>query len=208
VFPDQNANASGASGYHRWLVNPALLLPRPELIKRTTHIAVPLSPMSLNDVYTQGLTAYTLEVVRQSFCPKKHTYLRWIDRRGRYCYWLFYNETKTHKVSATAWETAGTDNPLQYNDGFNSQSRARQSLASSHTNTLVEPFVKRCEIPLLMSLLESPVVDEFDGFSKDETLLPMWHRVNIGSGSTTDKNIDLQELSFSITEPQTESQIL
>ena len=202
VFYSQKEDAEGATPYHRYLMNPAKVLDI-ATAERSVHIAVPHSLVLKNDEESVGLVAYTLELD----CATKGLYLRWIDRQGRYCYYLFRSlGTADANSVALAWEQNSMDVPTAYYDGVNNESPARQSLSTRHTVSLGARLVDSETFDFLISATTSPVVDVFDGYDADGA--PTWHRVNVVAVSVSKTTAHYQDFTMSIEEPKTATQIL
>lgn len=202
LFYNHEADATGATPYHRYLLNPAKVID-PSMVARSVHIAVPHSLVLKNDVESVGLVAYTLDIDRST----SGVYLRWIDRQGRYCYYLFKEIGRAATVAAVStWEYNDMAVPTAYVDGVNIESPTRQHLTQKTTRSLGAKLVDSETFDFLLTLVRSVVVDVFDGYNADDA--PQWHRVNVIPGSYEKSSKRYQDFIFSIEEPAQSAQML
>lgn len=202
MFYNHEADATGATPYHRYLLNPAKMID-PSTVARSVHVAVPHSLVHNNDVESVGLVAYTLGIDRST----NGVYLRWIDRQGRYCYYLFKEIGRATTIAAAStWERNDMTAPTAYVDGMNIESPTRQHLTQKMTRSLGAKLVDSETFEFLLSLARSVVVDVFDGY--DVSGYPQWHRVNIVPGSYEMSVKHYQDFILSIEEPTQNAQTL
>lgn len=202
MFYNHNANATGATPYHRYLMNPAKAID-PSTVAHSVHIAVPHSLVLKNDEEVVGMVGYTLNIDRST----SGVYLRWIDRQGRYCYYLFKEIGSASAVSASStWERGDMNTPTAYVGGVNVETPVRQHLNCKATRSLGAKLVDSETFDFLLTLTRSVVVDVFDGY--DESNAPQWHRVNVVAGSYEKTAKHYQDFIFSIEEPAQSAQML
>lgn len=201
MFYCHEADAAGATPYHRYLLDPARLL-NAAAIDRTVHLAVPHSLVLKDDDEAVGMVAYTLDVDRSA----EGVYLRWIDRQGRYSYYLFREVGSAATMTASAWERSGTGVPTAYAGGVNVETPVRQTLTRRRTRTLGAKLVDRETYDFLLTLAQSVVVDAFDGWDADGA--PRWHRVNVVAGGYEKTPKHYQDFVCSIEEPAQDAQML
>lgn len=144
-------------------------------------------------------------MVRYKAC-EDGVYLRWIDGRGDYCYYLFTETANSTAITAESWQRHEMLDPTIYIQGVNVATNVRQSFASQVSRTLTAKLVERGIFEMLASLATSPVVDEFDGY--DEEGLPLWHRVNVSANNIDRGAQDLQDFNVVILEPTQKTQEL
>lgn len=202
MFYNHEADATGATPYHRYLLNPAKMID-PSTVARSVHVAAPHSLVLNNDVESVGLVAYTLGIDRST----NGIYLRWIDRQGRYCYYLFREIGRATTIAAAStWERNDMTAPTAYVDGVNIESPTRQHLTQKTTRSLGAKLVDSETFEFLLTLTRSVIVDVFDGY--DVSGQPQWHRVNIVPGSYEMSVKHYQDFIFSIEEPTQNAQTL
>lgn len=202
MFYNHREDYDGATPYHRYLMNPAKILD-PESVEREVHIVIPHSLVLQNDRERVGLMAYTLTIDRCTM----GVYLRWIDRQGRYCYYLFRDQGTAAAVSVEErWVHNEMSVPTAYENGVNVGIQERRQMACKSTRSLGARLVDSETFDFLLTLAQSVVVDEFDGY--DQEGVPLWHRVNVVAASYTKTTKHLQDFSFSIEEPTAEIQTL
>lgn len=134
------------------------------------------------------------------------TYLRWIDRHGRWQYFLF-RETESSYDTKTVeeWESAATNDPTDYVDGLNNAVNVWRVFSTSNTRKLTARLVDEGLRELLRSLMMAVVVDVYDG--KNSAGDHLWHRVQIKPGKISTNYAPLQDFSVEIEEPEVNSQI-
>lgn len=202
MFYCHEADATGATPYHRYLLDPTKII-KPDATTRTIHIAAPHGILLLNDTESIGLTAYSLDLD----CSTDGVYLRWIDRQGRYCYYLFRETGSAATVSAEdTWEAGSTTPPTAYVNGVNIESFTRQQLQRRTTRSVGARLVDAETFDFLLSLAQAVIVDVFDGYDIDG--IPQWHRVNIVPGGYEKTTTHCQDFIVSIEEPTQNAQIL
>jgi len=139
-------------------------------------------------------------------------YLRWINKHGEYCYYLFStgiesNEVRNGGINLIEFiRTVGFiyGNSLGYNPGTDhTQSKEGQKLVR-----LFVPLVDADTYKFLTSLVESVVVDMFMGYDNDDKEKPLWIGVNIAQGTFARDNSPLQDFECNLILPKTFTQEL
>lgn len=122
-------------------------------------------------------------------------YLRWVDRHGFWCYWLF----KKGDPSVTAASKFGAYDHINYNDynvnhqNWRGVSGRRQSLTRTDTIPLCAPLVDQETYDMLQDVTTSPCVDMaagFDGYGNE-----IWTAVTVQPGTYT-KDVKKPEQDF------------
>lgn len=202
MFYCHEADATGATPYHRYLLDLSKVI-KPAATTRTVHVAAPHGIVLQNDVESIGLTAYSLDIDDSS----EGTFLRWVDRQGRYCYHLFKDTGSAATISAeNTWETSDAQMPTAYIDSVNIETPTRQQLQRRTTRSLGVRLVDSETFDFLLSLAQSVIVDVFDGCDAEGT--PQWHRVNIVAGGYEKTTSHYQDFIITIEEPAQNAQIL
>ena len=132
---------------------------------------------------------------------EKGVYLRWINRHGFYCYWLFENvdeQIKTETDGEFLRNNMG-DAGLQF--GFVGNVSRRQSYASAKVIPCCVPLCDEETWRYLFDIAISPVVDMYMG--KDEDDNPMWLSVSAQAGSYARTDDVLQDFAVNIVMPET-----
>ena len=128
------------------------------------------------------------------------TYLRWIDRHGFFCYWLFKDGDEKRKVVA---DTQLNRNDLfAYDDiyGYHGTNGRRANYSREDTYSASAPLVDRDTFDFLQGVTTSPVVDMYCG--KDANGLDRWQGVSISTGTyTKERKKNLQDFVINITLP-------
>lgn len=153
-----------------------------------------------------GDGTYTLKatVNVQSVCGDG-VYLRWIDRKGMYCYYYFEKGDESHETEAS--ETFLRNNLLAWDMsyGYKGGAGRRQTYTREDTVTLCAPLANDATWAFLLDLLTSPVVDmllSWDGETAE------WVSVSVDGGTFTKNGTALQDFEFNIILPQPSIQTL
>lgn len=205
-FPqEQTLSTTTASGYSRALLNVKELID-PFTIEHAFRLSQPFGYVSKNDVETEGILTYNVEVDRTPANAEKRVYLRWIDNQGRFCYWLFKDLGTSDAVAASSFVSADIINPVIYNGGMNRGTEVRQSFARTKTRTLGAKSVDRETFDFLLTLASSPFVDIFDGY--DDNDVPQWHTVNVSAATISKSTKPRQDFTIAVVEPSQLTQSL
>lgn len=205
-FPqEQILSTTTASGYSRALLNVKELID-PFTIERAFRLSQPFGYVSKNDVETEGILTYNVEVDRTPANAEKRVYLRWIDNQGRFCYWLFKDLGTSDAVAASSFVSADIINPVIYTSGKNRGTEVRQSFARTKTRTLGAKSVDRETFDFLLTLASSPFVDIFDGY--DDNDVPQWHAVNVSAATISKSTKPRQDFIIAVVEPSQLTQSL
>lgn len=186
--------------FHPYLVNPGKLFEPPQ---RELYLSAYGCLHICNGVVSTGVTSYKLRVDRST----SGVYLRWIDRQGQYCYYLFKSGTETIKTNKDRtyireemiYPDRYTDNGLHKGDGNRIVKSAEASVV------LIAPLVDSDTFDFLTSLLSSPVVDRFISSEGDAV---RWQRVNISAGTVSKSAKKLQDFTATIELPNQNQQQL
>ena len=133
-------------------------------------------------------------------------YLRWIDRHGFYCYYLFKRGDEQRKVEAGG--NFIRQDMMQYDDvyGYSSGNGRQQWLEREDVQPLCVPLVDRETWELLFGVCCSPVVDIFAGYKEG---VPRWKPVRVQAGTYTRREKDhLQDFICNLIMPKVEYQRL
>ena len=205
-FPqEQILSTNTASGYSRALLNVKELID-PFTIERAFRLSQPFGYVSKNDVETEGILTYNVEVDRTPANAEKRVYLRWIDDQGRFCYWLFKDLGTSDAVAASSFVSADIINPVIYNGGMNRGTEVRQSFSRTKTRTLGAKSVDRETFDFLLTLASSPFVDIFDGYNDND--IPQWHAVNVSAATISKSTKPRQDFTIAVVEPSQLTQSL
>lgn len=205
-FPqEQILSTTTASGYSRALLNVKELID-PFTIEHAFRLSQPFGYVSKNDVETEGILTYNVEVDRTPAKAEKRVYLRWIDNQGRFCYWLFKDLGTSDAVAASSFVSADIINPVIYNGGMNRGTEVRQSFARTKTRTLGAKSVDRETFDFLLTLASSPFVDIFDGYDAND--VPQWHSVNVSAATISKSTKPRQDFTIAVVEPSQLTQSL
>lgn len=124
-------------------------------------------------------------------------YLRWVDRFGFYCYYLFKRGDQTRQTAVS--DNFLRNNLLDYNQEYGYQMGAGNRHVKQRADTwaLCAPNVDADQYDALQDLTTSPVVDMLRGYDDDGA--PKWVAVNIEAGSFVKTNAALQDFVVNMT---------
>lgn len=110
-------------------------------------------------------------------------YLRWINRHGFVCYWLFKQGSQQYQVSNGGEFLR--DNMQNYDISFGYQGAAgrRQMYTRQDILPVCAPLVDEDTWAFLLDVTTSPIVDMFCGYNADNE--PIWRSVTIQPASYT-----------------------
>lgn len=132
-------------------------------------------------------------------------YLRWLDRRGFYAYWLFKGKDEQLTIETIrAFQRA--DFAL-YSDvySFGNGAGFRQAVSRGRVLPICAPLVNSMTWDYLADVLSSPLVDMYMG---DDNGTPKWMSVGVQAGTWTKTDDDLQDFALNIVLPLTPVQKL
>ena len=132
-------------------------------------------------------------------------YLRWVDRKGMYCYYDFDRGEESHETEAS--EVFNRNNLLAWDMsyGYKGAAGRRQGYTRTDTVKLCAPLVDSVTWDFLLDLLTSPVVDmlaAWDGETAE------WVTVSVNADTFTRGKAVLQDFEFEITLPSVNLQSL
>ena len=133
-------------------------------------------------------------------------YLRWINRHGFYCYWLFRKGDESQQVSDEGEFIRNNMTDYNYVNGYHGGRGRQQRKTGSNTLNICAPLVDRDTYDFLFQLALSPVIDMYMGFGPDE--IDRWMGVNVSVGTYTKTRADLQDFIAAIILPETRVQNL
>lgn len=161
----------------------------------------PSAPFEVKRTYMKNGTP--VAVTEYTVIPDNHdegVYLRWIDRQGKWRYWLFKagDPTVTAASKFGLWyrtDFSKYESGKNYTGGAGWQGDAgrRNSFTRNDVQPLCAPLVTQEVYDMLQDITTSPVVDMFLGYSTPTT--PMWTAVTVDAGQYT-KDIKKPEQDF------------
>ena len=128
-------------------------------------------------------------------------YLRWIDRHGFYCYYLFKQGNESRKVSADGEFLRNNLLAYDMTYGYVGGNGRQQMKSREDTIPVCAPLVDEETFESLFDLTTSPVVDRYMG--DDEQGRPRWMAVNIQAGTyVKDEKAKLQDFVCNVIMPE------
>lgn len=145
----------------------------------------------------------TVRVTEYTVIPDDHdegVYLRWIDRHGKWRYWLFKAGDPTVTAASkfglwyrTDYSKYDAGNGYVGGKGWQGDAGRRQSFTRNDVQPLCAPLVTQEVFDMLQDITTSPVVDMFLGYATPTK--PMWTAVTVEAGQYT-KDIKKPEQDF------------
>ena len=133
-------------------------------------------------------------------------YLRWVDRHGCYCYWLFIRGDESKQVANDGEFMRNNMQDYSYTNGYHGGSGRKQRKTEEDTLPVCAPLVDGDTYDFLYQLALSPVVDMYAG--KDTEGNHRWQAVNIAVGTYSKTRAVLQDFTAEIILPETRVQSL
>lgn len=133
-------------------------------------------------------------------------YLRWIDRHGFYCYYLFKKGVESSKITRDS--VFMRNNLLAYDMsyGYQGYTGRQQQMSREDTIPVCAPLVDSDTFDMLMDIATSPCVDLFAGYDADNR--PQWIAVTINAGTYKKTKAVLQDFVTNIVMPEVQIQKL
>lgn len=133
-------------------------------------------------------------------------YLRWIDRHGFYCYWLFKSGDENRQVANDGEFIRNNMADYNYVNGYHGGTGRKQKKTENNTLPVCAPLVDSDMYDFLFQLVTSPVVDMYAG--TDDEGVCRWQAVNIAIATFVKTRKNLQDFVATIILPETRVQNL
>ncbi len=137
---------------------------------------------------------------------KDVVYLRWIDRHGFFCYWLFEKRTRQRVVAAVQDFTRGDTQQYEIGLGYQRGAGRRQAFTRNDVLPVCAPLVDAETYDYIFDIASSPVVDMYAG--TDQQGNHRWISVGVQAGTYTELHDNLQDFVINILLPTTPTQRL
>jgi hypothetical protein len=161
----------------------------------------PSAPFEIKRTYQRQ--GQTVRVTEYTVIPDDHdegVYLRWIDRHGKWRYWLFKAGDPTRQAASkfglwyrTDYGKYDVGNGYVGGKDWQGDAGRRQSFTRNDVQPLCAPLVTQEVFDMLQDITTSPVVDMFLGYATPTK--PMWTAVTVEAGQYT-KDIKKPEQDF------------
>ena len=132
-------------------------------------------------------------------------YLRWIDRHGFYCYYLFKAGDEARKVKQEGLFVRNNLIAYDMSYGYRGHTGRQQQMSREDTIPVCAPLVDSETWDMLFDIATSPCVDLFAGY-KDGMV--KWLPVTVAAGSYTKTKAVLQDFVCNIVLPEVQVQKL
>lgn len=133
-------------------------------------------------------------------------YLRWIDRHGFYCYWLFVSGDESRQVVNDGEFIRNNMVDYSYVNGYHGGTGRKQRKTENNTLPVCAPLVDSVTYDFLFQLVSSPVVDIYAGM--DDEGGHRWQAVNVAVATFVKAQKSLQDFAATIILPETYVQSL
>lgn len=133
-------------------------------------------------------------------------YLRWINRHGFYCYWLFKSGDESRQIANDGEFIRNNMQDYSYKNGYHGGTGRKQRKTEDNTLPVCAPLVDHDTYDFLFDIAISPVVDLYAG--KDSDGNDRWKAVNVSVGTFNKTNQSLQDFIMTIILPETRVQSL
>lgn len=140
-------------------------------------------------------------------CQENGYYLRWVDRHGFYCHYLFkVGEEQRKAISDNLFVR---NNLLAYDDtyGYEGYTGRQQQMSREDSVALCAPLVDSATWEMLFDITTSPCVDMFVGYDV-KTFLPKWVSVTLIPNSYVKSKVALQNFECHVLLPDVNIQKL
>lgn len=128
-------------------------------------------------------------------------YLRWINRHGFHCYWLFARGEESHKIKNEGEFLRNNMASPQFVGGYHGGTGRKQLKSKENTIDIAAPLVNQKTYDYLSDLLVSPIVDLYCGRSPED--IPQWLGVNIEADNVRKSSKPLQNFVATLILPET-----
>lgn len=146
---------------------------------------------------------HEIEINRQN-CNLLH--LRWIDKKGYYCYWAFDKATDSYESEKYGVYVPTFTRQIDYIDGFNGGDGRQQGKTAKRSIGLVAPLVAQSTWNYLLAIAQSPIVDLFT--DNDYLGEPRFIKVDVAAGKMENPAKELSDFNISIILPEINNQKL
>ena len=133
-------------------------------------------------------------------------YLRWVDRHGFYCYWLFKGGDESRQVINDGEFIRNNMADYSYVNGYHGGTGRKQRKTENNTMPVCAPLVDSVTYDFLFQLALSPVVALYAG--RDDEGGHRWQSVNISVATFVKTKKSLQDFIATIILPETRVQSL
>lgn len=148
--------------------------------------------------------ASTIKIIVDN--SKYGIYLRWINRHGFYCYWLFKRGDESIQVVNDGEFIRNNMQDYSYKNGYHGGTGRKQRKTENNTLPVCAPLVDQDTYDFLFDIAMSPVVDLYAG--KDANGIDRWKAVNVSVGTFNKSSRPLQDFIMTIILPETRVQSL
>lgn len=133
-------------------------------------------------------------------------YLRWINRHGFFCYWLFEKRSRQRVVQSLMDFTRGDTQSYEVGLGYQRGEGRRQALSRNDVLPLCVPLCDAEQYDYIFDVATSPVIDMYAG--TDSNGNHRWVSVGVQAGTYTEIDDVLQNFVVNILLPTTPTQRL
>lgn len=154
----------------------------------------------------KGITPKRTYTIKVDYEPCDKIYLRWVDKKGYYCYWAFDKVADSYQSQKQGAFIATYSRSVDYIDGFNGGDGRQQGWISQRLVGIVATLVDQATWSYLMGITQSPVVDIYT--ENDYLGKPRWIKAAVEPSKATRENAVLSDFSAVILLDQINNQRL
>lgn len=133
-------------------------------------------------------------------------YLRWIDKKGYYCYWAFGKASDAFNSEKKGVFINSFSRSVDYVDGFNGGDGRQQGKVSVRSVSLVAELVDEATWSFLLGITQSPIVDVYT--QNDYLGKPRWLKTEVATGNMAKGNAILSDFNITVSLPSINNQQL
>ncbi len=126
-------------------------------------------------------------------------YLRWINRHGFYCYWLFKRGDESKQIANDGEFIRNNMQDYNYVNGYHGGSGRKQRKTEENALLVCAPLVDSETFDFLFQLALSPIVDMYAG--KNVNGVDSWKAVNVSVGNFNKTKAVLQDFVATTISP-------
>ena len=148
------------------------------------------------DYTFQGLANTATNIKIKVDDSENGVYLRWVNRHGMYCYWLFVKGDRNNQVSQDGEFVRNNMQDYNYVNGYHGGTGRRQKKQDTCSVAVCAPLVDSSTYDFLYELALSPVIDMYVQNANN------WVGVNVSVDSFIKTSKSLQDFTASIILPE------
>lgn len=154
----------------------------------------------------KGISPKRIYTIKVDYQPCNKIYLRWIDKKGYYCYWSFDKVGDSYQSEKIGAFITNVNRSIDYVDGFNGGDGRQQGWKAQRSVGIMAPLVDEETWIYLLGVMQSPIVDMY--VEDDPTDKPRWIKVALEPGKVVRERAVLSDFSATLLLDQINNQRL